>query len=780
MNAERVTSLWRQVRPWLGFETLLTLLYFSGRLKGAPLLSLLPFDLTLFLLLASAASAVLLLRKTGIRWKPPAIYGMAVGAAFAWMTVSSLWSPALMAGLDKSARLLLISLPMTAVTALVVAQSRERTLKLLVNITAFCVLLSVAVIIKKAFDPSEQFVSLWGSLYLGLSRSIATAVPLVPYLIYRSRRGWRTTAAGAGVVLLAALLLLGGRMALLAALTGAVVAMLTLKSWWQPRINWRGRSAREKRRAYAILAIAVAVLLIIAVMPGTLRRTLSTLTNPRSEGTLLRVGWYEESVHFFAGSPLIGHGFGSWSTLSQSGDRFDHPHSMPLEVGVESGAVGLLLLTIPGVFAWMNARRHARLGDVMLLAVDATVLTLLLQTLTGGDLNDNRLLFAMAALIWVPACAPAGVLRRVTQLTVMHGFRDPRILYKESTSLDKAGYAVTLIAPAPRSISVNGIQVQALPERASRLRRFTEHLWRAWSMAQRSRPDVVHLHDPILQTLVPALVMAGCRVVIDVHEYTARQFFDKSWLPRGLRPAVTVAYRLVERCAVALAAGVVVAGPQMAEDFPSGKTVVVQNFPRLDATISSGEGARRTVSRRSDFVYVGALSEARGAISMLDALPTGASLALAGVFQPPELENALQQNGAWSTVDYHGVLPHEEVLSLVAASRCGLAVLHPRPNYIEAWPTKLFEYMAAGLPVIASDFPLWRDIVEHANCGLLVDPMDTTAITDAMTWILDHPTEAHEMGTRGREAVLLRYNWEHEAKSLVALYERILQDGPTS
>jgi hypothetical protein len=87
----------------------------------------------------------------------------------------------------------------------------------------------------------------------------------------------------------------------------------------------------------------------------------------------------------------------------------------------------------------------------------------------------------------------------------------------------------------------------------------------------------------------------------------------------------------------------------------------------------------------------------------------------------------------------------------------------------------MFEYMAAGLPVIASDFSLWREIVDGSGCGLLVDPMDPEAIAEAMQWILEHPAESEAMGRRGRQAVKERYNWEQEAKKLIRLYRRLLE-----
>lgn len=103
----------------------------------------------------------------------------------------------------------------------------------------------------------------------------------------------------------------------------------------------------------------------------------------------------------------------------------------------------------------------------------------------------------------------------------------------------------------------------------------------------------------------------------------------------------------------------------------------------------------------------------------------------------------------------------------------GLVTLAPIPNYIESYPTKLFEYMAAGVPVVASDFPLWRSIVDGAGCGLLVDPADPQQIADAIDWLIDHPEEAARMGENGRRAAHDTYNWQGEASKLRALYAKL-------
>jgi glycosyltransferase involved in cell wall biosynthesis len=128
----------------------------------------------------------------------------------------------------------------------------------------------------------------------------------------------------------------------------------------------------------------------------------------------------------------------------------------------------------------------------------------------------------------------------------------------------------------------------------------------------------------------------------------------------------------------------------------------------------------------------------------------------------------------WARVDFHGWADRPAVARILASCRGGLVLFHPEPNHVTAQPNKMFEYMAAGLPVIASDFPLWREIVDGAGCGLLVDPMDPAAIARAMQWIIDHPEEAAEMGRRGRAAVEHTYNWEAESTKLIELYRRLL------
>ena len=97
-----------------------------------------------------------------------------------------------------------------------------------------------------------------------------------------------------------------------------------------------------------------------------------------------------------------------------------------------------------------------------------------------------------------------------------------------------------------------------------------------------------------------------------------------------------------------------------------------------------------------------------------------------------------------------------------------------------AQPNKLFEAMSAGVPVIASDFPAWRAVVDGCGCGRLADPLDSSSIAEAMIWMLEHPTETAAMGLHGREAVETRYNWEQESRTLLDLYAAFAEGRPVA
>jgi glycosyltransferase involved in cell wall biosynthesis len=220
-----------------------------------------------------------------------------------------------------------------------------------------------------------------------------------------------------------------------------------------------------------------------------------------------------------------------------------------------------------------------------------------------------------------------------------------------------------------------------------------------------------------------------------------------------------------------------VATEGIAEKFTRLKPVVVHNYPDLKMLLNLSSPTREV--NEKVLVYVGGISKLRGAIEMVRALEHlnpawNVRLDLIGKFEPPELEEELQALPGYWRVRFLGWLPWELAWERAQAAFAGLVLFHPAPNHTNSLPNKLFEYMAAGLPVVASNFPLWKEIVEGNRCGITVDPLDSKAIAQAIEYLLAHPEEALQMGENGRRAVEEKYNWEAESKKLLGVYSKLL------
>jgi len=375
------------------------------------------------------------------------------------------------------------------------------------------------------------------------------------------------------------------------------------------------------------------------------------------------------------------------------------------------------------------------------------------------------------------------MLSTIVLLSTLHTRSDTRIFIKEAQTLAShfPPHKVLLMV----ADSMGGVdEKQGLVSiddlgllDGSRVCRMLRGPWRAFFAIHRIKPVIVHFHDPELMLLGIILKMLRYKVIYDVHEDAPRQTFGKDYIPKCIRYPVAMAIAALEWLFSRICDAVIPATPKIAERFPHDKTVTIQNFP-LAAELLTPTAAPYA-ERPKSFAYVGGIDSIRGAVDMIRALELlndtpEVRLELAGLFSSDGLEEALRVLPGWAAVNYHGQVSRKQVAKIMGSVKAGLVLFHPLPNHIDAKPNKMFEYMSSGLPIIASDFPLWRRIIDGAGCGMLVDPLDTKAISEAMRWLLDHPAEAEAMGQRGRKAVEKFYNWDVESVKLVNLYNTLL------
>jgi glycosyltransferase involved in cell wall biosynthesis len=366
---------------------------------------------------------------------------------------------------------------------------------------------------------------------------------------------------------------------------------------------------------------------------------------------------------------------------------------------------------------------------------------------------------------------------RIVHLTLDHSPFDTRIFHKQCKTLARAGYDVVLIAPHIREERVDGVLILPVPTSTRRAMRLMRFYFQVYKVALRQKAYLYHFHDPELIPIGVLLKLRGKKVIYDVHEDLPQHVFINPRIPRWFRLIVAVAARGMQGVTSWMFNGISAATPTIASRFPQKKTLTVQNFPILGELNSSVK--RSFVERPRVAVYVGDITVIRGAKEMIhamDALPESveAKLVIAGKFNPSELEYEVSEMAGWKRVEYLRWRDRAEIARILSNARMGLVVLHPRANYLDSYPVKLFEYMSAGIPVIASNFPLWRGIIERAKAGLLVDPLDPKAIAEAIQWLLENPEKAEAMGKSGQEAVQQSYNWDSEAQKLLKLYTRLV------
>jgi glycosyltransferase involved in cell wall biosynthesis len=363
----------------------------------------------------------------------------------------------------------------------------------------------------------------------------------------------------------------------------------------------------------------------------------------------------------------------------------------------------------------------------------------------------------------------------VIMLTTAHAATDVRIFHKEAKTLAEAGLAVAVIGPHPKSEEVEGVWIEALPKQKSRVFRLLQG-WTVMSLALRLQGRVFLFHDPELFGVGLVLRLFGKKVVYDCHENLPAQVLQKAWIPGPLRRLVSFGAWVMEWFGSRLLSGVSVARDAVLPRFPKNRRFPVRNFPTEQA-LKNTEGLPVHL-RENIAIYTGGLARVRGIAELVEAFrrlrPDEAQLWLVGKFNDPAFQQQILSRLP-PNVKWLGWMEHPDVLNLYRSAKIGMSTLHPIPSHRNSQPIKLYEYLAAGIPVIASNFPEFTEILE--GCGVQVDPKDPVQIERAIRELLSDPARLAEMSKTGRERVLSSYCWESEGTRLVGFCTQLAGQG---
>jgi glycosyltransferase involved in cell wall biosynthesis len=309
--------------------------------------------------------------------------------------------------------------------------------------------------------------------------------------------------------------------------------------------------------------------------------------------------------------------------------------------------------------------------------------------------------------------------------------------------------------------------------RIYRLLRTLSYYRRGIAAVRRLQPRIVHCNDYNTMWIgVAAKLLVGSAVVYDSHEL---------WADRNGRSEPRWWLLACEALFLRIADGTLATSPGHADELARRHRVapprVVRNIP--EHPVANGNGAAPDAG--TTLVYAGALTSQRGLEQAIAALPATPGLALRILGPGADsyrvaLRRLAEERGVAERVELCPAVAPHRVAGAIAPAAAGLALIQPTPrSYALSLPNKLFEYLAAGLPILASEAPTIRAFVEANGVGLTVPADDPEAIAEGMIEIVE-PKRNAELRAAVREAAR-RHSWEREAEGLRQAYREALGAG---
>ena len=359
----------------------------------------------------------------------------------------------------------------------------------------------------------------------------------------------------------------------------------------------------------------------------------------------------------------------------------------------------------------------------------------------------------------------------VCHVTSVHPWTDTRIYTRMFCGLLEENIQVLLVAPNYPESNHQDERVVLLDPPNNRFDRILTFRKKIVNAALALKPDIVHLHDPELFGYTKLFQRHGIRVVLDWHEDFPNQIKIKHWIPKLLRSLVSAFakrwVRKITRCADAS----ITVTPPIVEAMSYANPLLVRNFP----TLREYPKTVKPITQRSSIVYLGALSPNRGSDTMAKALSNVAqnrelTWVVIGSLGEGATEESVGELASPCRVEFRGRLDRKEIAKELSNAQIGLCVIKNVHNYLDSYPTKVFEYMMWGVPVVMSRFDTLVQLFGEEVPGIFVDPESVSETQAAIIDLLDHPSNAQKFSNLGRKQISEQLNSEVDLAALINLY----------
>jgi glycosyltransferase involved in cell wall biosynthesis len=374
---------------------------------------------------------------------------------------------------------------------------------------------------------------------------------------------------------------------------------------------------------------------------------------------------------------------------------------------------------------------------------------------------------------------------RIAFVTSIHPDFDARV-WKYAVMMARRQHTVHLVCPWNVSDGEvrEGVTLHTFHRTRSRAAR---PFLIPWRLARKLAPlvssvDLVHFHDIDILPFMAALAVFK-PVVYDVHENYPDEMLVRQWIPCPMRRPLYHSVRFVQAGLSRLVHNVIFVIPELGKHFPKGvlRTAVIRNYATLDLL---EDASSDYLTRPDAVVFLGSNYEGNGTFLFLDIAarlkerrPSVRFLMIDRWAHPSTRDRvlALIEARRLTNVAIVPNLPPQKVMEHLNRATIGIAPGLRQPKHINALPTKLFEYMAAGLPIISSDLPNEACLAKDTGALLLCRPEEPEAFVAAIEKFLDDRENAYQRGQRGQKAFRERYCWEIQAGALETYYADVLR-----